>query len=37
MTMDQDAEAKGAEADGPAMLSAAVRRWMAKVDASYMS
>ncbi len=37
MTMDQEAEAKGAQADGPAMLWAAVRRWMAKVDASYMS
>jgi ribulose-5-phosphate 4-epimerase/fuculose-1-phosphate aldolase len=37
MTMDQNAEAKGAAADGPAMLWAAVRRWMAKVDSSYMT
>ena len=37
MTMDQDADAKGEKADGPAMLWAAVRRWLAKVDPSYMT
>jgi len=37
MTMDQNADAKGTEADGPAMLWAAVRRWMEQVDPSYMT
>ena len=37
MTMDQNAEAVGAKADGAALLWAAVRRWMAKVDPSYMT
>ena len=37
MTMDQNAEAKGENADGPAMMWAAVRRWMAQIDASYMT
>jgi hypothetical protein len=37
MTMNQDAEAVGEKADGPAMLWAAVRRWMAQIDPSYMS
>jgi hypothetical protein len=37
MTMDQNADAKGATADGPAMLWAAVRRWMEQVDPSYMT
>ena len=35
MTMDQNADANGEKADGPAMLWAAVRRWMAQVDPSY--
>ena len=37
MTMDQNADAKGAQADGPSMLWAAVSRWMAQVDPSYMT
>jgi ribulose-5-phosphate 4-epimerase/fuculose-1-phosphate aldolase len=37
MTMDQNADAKGVETDGPSMLWAAVRRWMAQVDSSYMT
>jgi hypothetical protein len=37
MTMDQSADAIGEKADGPAMLWAAVHRWMAKVDPSYMT
>jgi ribulose-5-phosphate 4-epimerase/fuculose-1-phosphate aldolase len=35
MTMDQNADAVGEKTDGPAMLWAAVRRWMAQIDPGY--
>jgi hypothetical protein len=37
MTMDQNADALGEKADGPAMTWAAVRRWMAQIDPGYMT